>query len=122
MTQGTYANTLCGCSLDENFCQWPACQPSVSDMLDSWKTLPTRQTREIVISSNPMVPEGKQVLWRNGEVVCIVSVGKTFGDQTGDVVFDHIQMSPADYDRFEQAAPHLRTEPASPLNPEADRG
>jgi hypothetical protein len=104
MTQETYANTLCGCSLDGNFCQWPACQPSVPEMLDSWKRLPTRQTREIRLSSHPLVPEGKQVLWRNGEVVCIVSVGDRFGDQTGDVAFDHIQMNPADYARFEKAS------------------
>lgn len=117
MTQETYANTLCGCSLDENSCQWPACQPSVPEMLDSWKKLPTRQTREISFSTSPMIPEGKQVLWRDGQVVCIVSVGKTFGDGTGDVIFDHIQMSPADYARFEQAVSHLRTEPAQGSEP-----
>ncbi|MCX7322201.1 MAG: hypothetical protein NT113_22915 [Hyphomicrobiales bacterium] len=73
-------------------------------MLRKWKALPSRQTREIRLSSHPMVPEGKQVLWRNGEVVCIVSVGDRFGDQTGDVAFDHIQMNPAEYERFEKAS------------------
>lgn len=77
---------------------------NIEDMLRKWRALPTRETREITLSSHPMVPEGKQVLWRNGEVVCIVSLGERFGDATGDVAFDHIQMNPADFARLEQAS------------------
>ena len=48
-----------------------------------------------------MIPEGRQVLWQDGKVVCIVEVGAPIED----AICDHIQLNPADYEKHRQAIP-----------------
>lgn len=53
----------------------------------------------IIIQTSWLVPDGKQVLMRRGEVVAIVNIG----DPIEDAKCDKIMMNQADYEKILQA-------------------